>query len=566
MDNDRLEGRIRQRGASEPFKEISVIKPAKGLNILGADINIDDKECSDGTINIEFSEDGVPQKRPGYQNVGNDLSGVAQGIGYYKDESTTYPVVVDTGVFKKLVNNVWTAVSASVSLNTSGSISITSLEGKTFMWDGTHSGVMYDGSTITQPGTMPKAKYSVVYKSYHVAYCVDGQPFRIYISPVNDPARFTRGAAVNTEGKIDLNTVADVPGATVFTGDNSPQAIDINRNDGQKIVGCGFFQDALIIFKESSIYQLYFDSNGNVVVERITSSYGCTSQGSIVAVENDCYFESDNGVFVLGNEPNYYASIRTNELSSRIKPIMQRIPVSQKKDTKAVYFDNRYFLSIPLDQCDDNCYMVLYDRRFFAWSLWDKIDAKDMIIFKDTNGSFHFYFIDSDLPKVREFTWGAYNDDGQPISASFITKAYSGSDLVDVNKVWHVLRPVFRQLNGTVNISYITENGEAGKTYTLGTPSNGGIGLDPIGEFSFGYSMQDKMSAAELGNSSGSNITSVVSAASNIVFETAILLESRTLKIKFTNDKVNENFAILAFKIYCQNRDIENIDGEYVYR
>jgi len=558
--------RIRAGNNDVTYKEISVVKPSKGTNVLGADINVDDKEATEGSKNFEYVEDGVVQKRPGYQTVGDGLTLPGKGVGIYTSETDTYPMTTDGGTIKRLINSTWTAVAGSVFADPAADVSFTSIESKTYIWDGANGGMVWDGTTITRPGTMPRARFSVVYKGYHVASGVAGQPFRVYFAPAKEPSRFTNNVVPTNPDDVAVNDAANVPGATVFSGANSGQrAIDINRNDGQEVTGLGFFQDVLIIFKENSIYQLYFNESNGFVVERITSSYGCVSHATICAVENDTYFLSDDGVFVLGNEPNYYAAIRTNELSSRIKKILQQITPAQRVKCAAVYFDNRYFLTAPVTGTSMNT-VIVYDRRFYAWMIWDAISANDMVVHRDNSGARHFYFSDEKVAKMREFTWGTYNDDGEAIDMIFRTKAFDGK-AIDREKWWYALRPVFRDFAGSVNISFYTERGQEGRTTVINTAILGGIGLDVLATAPFGWSLFDTMSDSEKGiTGGGSDTTGSVLNSSNMVFDVPILLDSRTCKTEFRNNKLNESFALLGWKKYYQEKDMARMDGDFTYR
>lgn len=435
--------RIRQGGASAAYEEIRVINPSRGLNLLIADILSNDKEATLGTKNIEYVEGGAARKRMGYAAVaGSGLNNAPKALAPYISEAANYVISSDGGQLKKFQSGSWSPLSG-VTVDPTANVTMTALFQKTYAWDGVLGGVVFDGATVTRPGTMPKAKFSVIYKGYHVASGVDGQPFRLYLAPSKEPSRFTRSSAPSDPNDVALNDATNVPGATVFTGDDTPRAIDINRNDGQKITGLGFFQDVLIVFKENSIYQLYFNESNGFVVERISSSYGAVCHGAIASVENDCYFLTDKGVYVLGNEPNFYAAIRTNELSSRVKSLLQRINPAQYARCRAYYYDDRYFLSVPLDQNTTCNALVVYDRRFYAWAYWDNIRANDMLAFKDRDGDgkTHFYFTEYDAASMCEFTPNTYNDKGQPIEAVFITRAFEGK-AVDREKYWYVIRPI----------------------------------------------------------------------------------------------------------------------------
>lgn len=559
--------RIRAGGANAPYQEIRVINPSRGINLLIADILANDKEATGGTKNIEYVEGGAARKRMGYVKVGADVGIPPKGLAAYISEVANYPITSDAGVLKKYQSGVWSTLAGAVTLDTTANISMTSLFQKTYAWDKTNGGVVFDGTTVTRPGTMPKAQASVTYKGYHVAFGVPGQPFRLYFAPPKEPSRFTRLNAPSDPNDVGLNNATEVPGATVFSGDDTPRAIDINKNDGQKVTGLGFFQDVLIVFKENSIYQLYFNSTNGFVVERISSSYGCVSHGSIASVENDCYFLTDKGVYVLGNEPNYYASIRTNELSSRVKPLLQRINPAQWERCRGYYTDDRYFLSVPLDQNTSNNAVVVYDRRFYSWAYWDNIRANDFLVFKDSDGDgkTHFYFTEYGSPSMCEFTPGVYSDKGSPIDAVFITRSFEGK-AIDREKYWYVLRPIFRLTTGPVQISFITENGSQGKPVSLSPTLTGGLGVDQYGGLTFGTSQHDTYTDADMGLANSSTSDSSETDTSHTVFDIGVNIDSRTLKAKFQNNGLNETFTLLGWVLLYQEKDIMRFDGAYTIR
>lgn len=560
--------RIRQSGADASYSEIRVVNPSRGLNLLVADILSNDKEATNGTKNIEYVEGGAARKRMGYEALDEALNNPGRGLGVYKSEAASYPVTCDGTTLRKYDSGTWSNLSGSITIDSSADITFTPLFEKLYAWDGVNSGIVFNGTTLSQPGTMPKAKFSVVYKGFHVASGVDGQPFRLYFAPVGEPSRFTYDPANNSAATddIDPSDATEVPGASVFSGDASPRAIDINKNDGQRVTGLGFFQDVLIVFKEDSIYQLYFDASGGFVVERITNSYGAVNHGAIVSVENDCYFLTEKGIYVLGNEPNYFASIRTNELSSRVKPLLQRINTEYWSRCRAYYHDDRYFLTVPIGASEECNAMIVYDRRFYAWSYWTNIAANDMTVFKDSSNETHFYFTEYGTNDVCEFTPGVYNDKGEAIEAVFITRAFEGKQ-VDKEKYWYSLRPIFRLTTGAVQISFIAENGTVGRPVAVAPVLTGGLGVDQFGSLLLGASQQDNYSLADLGVAgAGEEEFSSEASQSHTVYDIGVGVDSRTMKVKFENNGVNETFTVLGWILLYQEKDHARFDGEYVIR
>lgn len=560
---------VRQGGADVPYQDIRVINPSRGLDLLVADFLANDKEATQGSKNIEYSEGGVAGKRMGYTAVGTGLSTITKGLGSYSSEGANYPITSDGGIIKKYQSGMWTTLPGAITLDPTANITFTSLFQKTYGWDGVNGGVVFDGTTVTRPGTMPKARFSVIYKGYHVSTSVDGQPFRLYFAPSKEPSRFTNNIVPSDPNDVAINDATQVPGATVFAGDASPRAIDINRNDGQRVTGLGFFQDVLIVFKENSIYQLSFNDSNGFVVQRITTSYGAVCHGAIASVENDCYFLTEKGIYVLGNEPNFYAAIRTNELSSRIKPLLQQITAAQYDKCKALYYDDRYWLSVPINNTEVNA-LIVYDRRFYAWAYWDNIAANSLMAFKDKDGDkkTHFYFMDAVIARMNEFTPGVYNDNGAAITAIFRTHSFEGKQ-VEREKYWYTISPVFRTSTGEIQISYITENGQQGQPIVFNTGLSGGIGVDEFAALLFGTSAQDTYTDADLGLSgsgTSGNANSSSTDSSHTVLDVSIGIDARVLKVEFKNDRLNETFGLLGWVILYQTKDHMRRDGRFTYR
>lgn len=272
----------------------AVMNPNKGLNNLGSPNLIDNREWAD-LLNIEFDEGGVARKRMGFTSFANSLTN-ARGLGSFITESINQVNTVDDGTFKYTTGTSWSN-DTTVSFTADAPIWFTQARSAQYIFDGTLGGAMWDGTTLSRPGTLPKAKFSLFTQSYHIVSGVDGQRNRVYISELADASKFTR-----TSGS--LNDAIEVPGATVFSG-TTAAFIDIQPGDGDQIMALGTFQNVIVIFKQFSIYQMTFDDTGDPVVQPITNAAGCVSARSVKNVENDLYFLSREGIRVLGNEPNF---------------------------------------------------------------------------------------------------------------------------------------------------------------------------------------------------------------------------------------------------------------------
>lgn len=528
-----------KRGGRSSYSKFSVLNPGKGLNNFISDNLIQDQEASD-LENVQFTEAGSVTKADGYTEVGTGLSNNPRGLGYYIDTTNTkYLLTVDGTSLDYLNGSTWTAISGA-SFSSTGQINFTQARGIMYIWDGVNGGAQLSGSTLTRPGTMPRASFSIFYQGYHICSGVDTQPSRIYISVSTDASDFTNDPSV-TDPTPDNST--DVPGATVFTGTGTgssiAQFIDVSKNDGDKITGLVKFQEVLVIFKERSIYQLTMDSTGVPTVQLVTKNYGCVSHRSIDNVENDVFFLSRNGIYVLGNEPNFFNVIRTNELSARIHSLIETINETQYTKATALFNQYTYMIGVPTGSSTTNDTVLTYDRRYQAFSRWTHVLPESFCIYTDSNNEDAVYFTSATSAKVFKMTPGTYSANGSAISSRWVSKAFDLQDFASYKR-WIDVTIMFRQLSGIITIEVITDNGTVVKTASVSGLSSGGIGSDAWGDPVWGGDVLTTTSTT-------------ASATNNVPYRLRIGTKARSVKIKITNDRINESFTVLGFAFTYRN-------------
>lgn len=519
----------------KPPQRLVVMNPSKGLNNLVSPSLIDNKEWSD-MQNMEYDEGGVIRKRAGYVTAGNTLT-AARGLGIFSTESSNYMVTIDGTALKYRTSGNWSTATGDT-FTAAKDTSFTQARLKLFIWNGTDGGAYFDGSAVTRPGTMPKAKFSVYYQNKHIAAGVDGQPSRLFISNLTNAADFTvttGGTQPQPDSTNDTeNGNPNVPGATVFAGTpalTEANVLDIRKNDGDKITALGVFQDVLIVFKERSIFQVTFDSSGNPTVTPVTYATGCVSHKSVVNIENDISFMSREGHRVLGNEPQFFTAIRTQVLSIRIQPSMDAINKQYYSRCNGIYFDNKYILAYPVGSSTISKTMT-YDRRFQAYSLWTNFNAQAMVRYIDTSNNEDLYFLDDGGTQVYKRVAGTYNDNGAAIEAYIVSKAQDLGN-PDITKFWVDLRLIFRRLSGQITFTVYQDDGVTVGTATIGTISSRGIGMNMLGTVILGLDGE-----APSTSSTASFIDNPQSIGLN--------LDSRTIKYKIYNNRVDENFVLLG--------------------
>jgi hypothetical protein len=506
----------------------TILNPAGGLNNNGSPSLIDDKQWAD-LLNIQFDEGGVARKRMGFTSFAGTLTS-AHGLGALKTSSVNNLVTIDNTTFKYYAGSAWAAVS-TISFTANLETSFTQARSKVYIWNGTDGGAEWDGTTLARPGTMPSAKFSVFYNGYHVAGGTGTQTARLYFSDVSNASTFTSSGTFSGYTWDSTN----VPGATVFNTSGA-QFIDISPGDGEKITGLGIFSDTLIVFKENSVYQLSLTFSGSTMtpsVLPITKSTGCVASRSIVNVENDLYFLSREGVRVLGNQANYFNSIRTSIISRNIDPTIQSIKSDSYDKSTAVYFNKEYILNVP-DSSGNITVTLSYHREFQAWSIWSNINADSMIKYIDSNNNQRLIFNTETGTQMYEFTPGVYTDNGVAITSYLLSKVFDFKN-PDITKYFVDLGLIFRTISGEVNLEIFTQ----GNVLFGGTVGIGGNTVtDGMGITVLGYSV--------LGTGGGT-VDPNTEAFADLVKRIMIKTKSTSIRFRIENDRNNENFVLLGF-------------------
>ena len=137
-----------------------------------------------------------------------------------------------------------------------------------------------------------------------------------------------------------------------------------------------FSDDKLLVFNRNSVH-LVGGAGANATVQLITNEVGCVARQSIVQVGNNILFLSDNGVYGANFQDLY--NLRGNEvpLSSSINPTIERINRDVWDKSVGVYFDNRYYLAVPLDGSQVNNAILIFNFINKQWESIDTTDAAD---------------------------------------------------------------------------------------------------------------------------------------------------------------------------------------------
>jgi len=156
-----------------------------------------------------------------------------------------------------------------------------------------------------------------------------------------------------------------------------------------KIVGLfSFTEDALLIFNRNSIFKYQPTTSLNSMVKtQITDEVGLVARNSVVQVGNNILFLSDNGVYGASFQDLY--NLRGNDapLSQPIQSTIDRINRAHWHKSVATYFDNRYFLAVPLDSSSELNALIVYN---FLNKTWESVDTVGTTSISNQSVTFDF--------------------------------------------------------------------------------------------------------------------------------------------------------------------------------
>lgn len=390
---------------------------------------------------------------------------------------------------------------------------------------------------------------------------VDGESTTFIDDGAAIPSEFSYPQTADTTGGVRAKYIVRFQDRFVYGGfDNDPSKVIISgrvplheRNDisyggnyiriepdsGDAVTGLEVFGNRIIVFKERSIWEIstsvvQIGSFWVTIPEAtlITRSYGCVSGRTVCHVENDIFFLSRRGVYVLGYEPNILNVLRTNEISVKVRPFFEGATMAQLQDACAVYYDSKYILSFP-----SRNRTIVFDRERTAWVGPWTYDASVYSVYYDDENKDHLLYGKVDSPQINKISSSYGDDEGEAIKTLFRTKLEDFDD-------WSVFKNIkdiflnFRNVLGTANANLRLEerdgNTITAKSFTIQTQlGNAGFGADMFGNTLFGDS-----------EASGGG-----SDANDLVKWAMMNKAARTVQVEVKTENRNDNYELLGIRM-----------------
>ena len=218
------------------------------------------------------------------------------------------------------------------------------------------------------------------------------------VVPYNFEVTGSSGSATITNRNIkDEVLISDLLDSDTF--DQIFAQFRFNAGGADFIVGFqSFANDQLIIFNRNSIHTVSNTVNlTSANVKQVTDEVGCLARRSIEQIGSEVLFLSDNGVYGISFVDEYNLRGTALPLSEPINKTIQRINKAHADKAVSAYFDNRYYLAVPLNKevetvdsegntvittelALENNAVIIYN---FLNKQWESVDT-----FGDTNTTF----------------------------------------------------------------------------------------------------------------------------------------------------------------------------------
>jgi len=252
--------------------------------------------------------------------------------------------------------------------------------------------------------------------------------------------------AIGTGDNRNTLYASDLLDAEVWKSTNS---IIVGGDDGEDIIAIQpFFDYELIVFKPNKIYLVNVDPTATTAsgwtVRLINDKVGCQASASAIFTNKDVFFLSNDGIrsVVRSAADDFYAVGPT--LTEPVKNIIARINRSYIGDANAAFHNNRYYLSLPLDNSTTCNYVLVYNTLFGSFEgLWSiaasamtktnfsggySTNCLKLAIGSPTGQVGHLYdYLDPDLQGDGNTE---FKDYGTSYTSYVVTKAYDFDDKI----------------------------------------------------------------------------------------------------------------------------------------
>ena len=198
-----------------------------------------------------------------------------------------------------------------------------------------------------------------------------------------------QGLYINNRGIVQINRdELSVSHYLELTAWSKLDVFKINDGSNDEIVAIApWVLNEFVVFMRNRIYYASVGAGAYATgaspvandsyVKVMATDIGCIAKGSVVQAAGGMLFLSDGGVYMMTPQAattpeGMRMGVMGEPLSAPIDDFIQRINNQQVHKAVGAYFNNRYYLAIPLDDSSANNVVVIYN---FINKQWESIDT-----------------------------------------------------------------------------------------------------------------------------------------------------------------------------------------------
>lgn len=267
------------------------------------------------------------------------------------------------------------------------------------------------------------------------------------------PYQYSSASPPADRGIRDEIIASDILDSDTF--DEIGNQFRISSGKSDFVVGIkGFTQDSVVVFNRKSIHLITGASGSlaDVKTTMVTDEVGASARKSIVQVANQILFLSDQGIYSVNFIDEYNLRGTGTPISETIQPYIDRINQDFAHLSCGVYFNNRYWLALPLDSSvgagDSNKLNTIFVYNFInqGFESIDTVNSEDFAIREllvaregsqnalylttEEGGVHKLDSLDGDDKVLRKAGQSPAVDTGIPVVSQLITRQYD-SDSID---------------------------------------------------------------------------------------------------------------------------------------
>lgn len=311
--------------------------------------------------------------------------------------------------------------------------------------------------------------------------------------------------------------------------------IDVEPDDGDRIVSMVAFDESVYVFKKRSIYKMMItglDGPDAFIIRPVSRNIGAWSKNSVKAIPNvGIMFLAQNTVYLLNDEG-------LKPVGDPIQRTFDGLTRSMWANSVAEVYPKRYQYWLAVSTAGStNTEVLVYDYIQNNWTIFTGMNVSMLAQSEDSTGQNILVSGDYQATTYKQDTGSSDNPHG---TATAISAYYTTADLFS-----------FESPDLTKGFKYLYIYTVGDQNYTLNVKA----GYDFVSTYEFNQDL-DVGSAGSVYDT-GIYDTDIFPASGYSINRIELNRSARSIRLKFTNSASGEIFGLVGWTLVYQNEDYD---------